>query len=85
MHPSFESMAISNALGLLAYLMDIYHDTSLKSILEDNSISLASRTCIHSCLGKGVELWLVDKPSIHSFRITHYTFTPMFHFHFDLI
>jgi hypothetical protein len=33
--------------------MDIHHDTSLRFILEDDSISLTFKACIHSCLGKG--------------------------------
>jgi hypothetical protein len=44
MHLSFESLAIIGALGLQAYLMDIHHDTSLRSILEDDSISSASKS-----------------------------------------
>jgi hypothetical protein len=38
MHPSFKSLAITNAPSLYAPLMDIHHDTSLRSILEDDSI-----------------------------------------------
>jgi hypothetical protein len=40
-------------------LMDFHHDTSLRSILEDDSISLTSRAHICFCLGKGTMLWLV--------------------------
>jgi hypothetical protein len=65
--------------------MDFHHNTSLKSILEDDSISLTSKVCIHSCLGKGVGLWLIIKPSIHSFRIAHSIFTSTLHFHLGLI
>jgi hypothetical protein len=65
--------------------MDIHHDTSLKSILEDGSISSTSKAHIHFCLGKGVGLWLVFKPSIHSFRITDSTFISTLHFCFGLI
>ncbi len=43
MHLCFESLAITHALGLHASLMDIHHDTSLRSILEDESISLAPK------------------------------------------
>jgi hypothetical protein len=64
--------------------MDIHHDTSFKFILEDDSIFLVSKTQIHFCSGKGVGLWLVAKPSIHSFHITHFTFTSL-HFCFGLI
>jgi hypothetical protein len=39
MHLSFESLAITNTPSLQAFLMGIHHDTSLKSILEDDSIS----------------------------------------------
>jgi len=59
MHPSFKSLAITNALGLQASLMDFRHDTSFRSILEDDSISLASRAHIYSCSGKGAGLWLL--------------------------
>jgi hypothetical protein len=55
--------------------MDIHHDASLRSILEDDSISLASKACIHFCSSKGVGLWLVVRPSICLFPITHFTFT----------
>ncbi len=57
--------------------MDIHHDTSLKFILEDNSISSTSKACICSYSGKGAGLWLVTKPYIHSFCVTHFTFTSM--------
>jgi hypothetical protein len=66
-------------------LMDIHHDTSLRSILEDDSISLASKTCICFCLGKGARLWLIVKPSIYSFRIAHFIFTLALFFHLGLI
>jgi len=59
--------------------MDIHHDTSVWSILEDDSI------CICSCSGKEVGLWLISKPSIHLFHITHFTFTSSLCFHLDLI
>jgi len=61
------------------------HNTSLRSILEDDSISSTSRTRICSCLGKGARLWLVTKPSIYSFRIAHFTFTFVLFFRLDLI
>jgi hypothetical protein len=66
-------------------LMDIHHDTSFKSILEDDSISSTSRAHIHYCLGKGARLWLVVRPSIYSFHITHFTFTLALNFCLDLI
>ncbi len=53
MHLSFESLIITNALGLQTSLMDFHHNTSFRSILEDDSISLASKAHICSCLGKG--------------------------------
>jgi hypothetical protein len=85
MHPSFKSLAITNTSSLQAPLMDIHHDTSLKSILEDDSISSSSRAHIHFCLGKGAGLWLVVKPFIYSFHITHFTFTSTLCFHLGLI
>jgi hypothetical protein len=69
MHLSFESLAIIGALSLHTSLMDIHHDTSFKSILEENSISWTFKACIHSCSSKGARLWLVAKPFIHSFCI----------------
>jgi hypothetical protein len=54
MHLSFENMAVTNALCLQTSLMDFHHDTSFRYILKDDSISLASKICIHSCSGKGV-------------------------------
>jgi hypothetical protein len=47
MHPSFESLVVTNAPSLHASLMDFHHDTSLRSILEDDFISLVSK--IHIC------------------------------------
>jgi hypothetical protein len=34
---------------------------------------------------RGHGLWLIVKPSIHSFRIVHFTFTSALHFCFNLI
>jgi hypothetical protein len=65
--------------------MDYHHDTSLKSILEDDSISLASKTHICFYSNKGARLWLVVRPSIHLFCITHFTFTSALCFRLDLI
>jgi len=65
--------------------MDIHHDTSLKFVLEDDSIPSTSRARICYCLGKGVGLWLVVRPSICSFRIAHFTFTSTLHFRLRLI
>jgi hypothetical protein len=75
MHTSFESLAVTNAPSLQASLMDIHHDTSLKSILEDDYISLTSKTHIRLYSHKGARLWLVIRPSIHSFHIAHSIFT----------
>ncbi len=85
MHPFFENLVVINALGLQAFLMYIQHNTSIKSVLEDDSISSTSRTCICSYLSKGAGLWLVVNPSIHSFHIAHSTFTSALHFHLDSI
>jgi hypothetical protein len=65
--------------------MDFHHDTSFRSILEDDSISLTSKADIHFCSSKGAWLWLVVKPSIRSFYITHFTFTSTLCFHLGLI
>jgi hypothetical protein len=65
--------------------MDIHPDTSLKFILEDDSIFLTSRAHIYSCSGKGVGLWMVVRPFIHSFCIVHFIFISMLHFRFSLI
>jgi len=85
MHPSFESLTIMGARGLHASLMDIQHDTSLKFILEDDSISSTFKACIYSCSSKGAWLWLVAKPFICSFCIAHFTFTSTLCFCFGLI
>jgi hypothetical protein len=84
-HLSFESLAIINGPSLHASLMNFHHNTSIRPILEDDSISLASRAYICSCSGKGARLWLVVRPFIYSFCITHSTFTSMLHFGFSLI
>ncbi len=79
------SLTVTCAQGLHASLMDIHHNTSLRFILEDDSISLAFRARICSCLGKGVRLWLVANPFIYSFRIAHFTFISTLCFCFGLI
>jgi hypothetical protein len=83
MHPFFKSLEITNAPGVQVFLMDIHHYTPLRSILEDDSISSTSKTCICSYLGEGARLWLVTKPSICLFHIAHFTFTSMLHLHFS--
>ncbi len=85
MHPFFESLIVIGAPSLHAFFMDFHHDTSFKSILENDSISSTSKTHIHFCSNKGAGLWLVVRPSIHSFRITHSIFTSTLHFHLGLI
>jgi hypothetical protein len=65
--------------------MNIHHDTSLRFILEDDSICSAFRTRIHDCLDKMVGLWLVVTSSIYSFCIAHFTFTLTLRFCFGLI
>jgi hypothetical protein len=85
MHFYFESLTIISAPGLQASLMDIHHNTSFRSILEDDSISLTSKTYIHFYSSKGVGLWSITKPSICSFCITNSTFTLVLRFCFGLI
>ncbi len=85
MHLSFKNLAITSAPSLQTSLMEIHHDTSFRSILEDDSISLASKACIHFCLGKGIGLWLVVGSFIYSFQIAHSIFTSTLHFCFGLI
>ncbi len=85
MHPCFENLIIIDAPSLQVFFMDIHQDTSLRSILEDDSISFTSRTRMCFCLGKGSGLWLVVRPSICSFHIAHFTFTSTLHFHLNLI
>ncbi len=75
MHSYFENLIVTNTLNQQVSLMDTHHDTSFRSILEDDSISLASKACICSCLGKGARLWLIIRPFICSFHITHFIFT----------
>ncbi len=72
MNPSFEGLVI-------------HHDSSFRSILEDDPISSTFKAHIHFCSSKGSGLWLIVKPSIYSFHITHFIFTSTLHFHFDLI
>jgi hypothetical protein len=85
MHLSFESVTIIGTLGVQKSFLNIHHNTSLMSILEDNFISSTFKTRIHSCSSKGVGLWLVVKPSIRSFHITHSIFILVLHFHINLI
>jgi hypothetical protein len=65
--------------------MDIHHDTSFTYILEDGSISLASIANIRSCLCKGARLWLIVRPYICSFHITHFIFISALCIRFGLI
>jgi hypothetical protein len=53
-------------------------------MLEGDSISLAFKAHIHSCLGKEVWLWLIVRPSIYSFCIAHFIFTLALCFHLGL-
>jgi hypothetical protein len=85
MHLSFESLEIIDAQSLQVTLMDIHHNTSFRSILENDSISSAFKTHIRFCLGKGTGLWLIVKSSIRSFCLTHFIFTLTLCFHFNLI
>jgi len=61
-HRCFESVIIIITLDLHAFFMDIHHNTSIKYILEDDSIFSTSRAYIRSCLGYG---WLLGHLSIH--------------------
>ncbi len=85
MHLSFDNLTIIGTLGLHAFFMDVHHDTSFRSILEDDSISSTSKARIRSCSSKGVRLWLIVRLSISSFHITHFTFTSTLCFCFGLI
>jgi hypothetical protein len=77
MHHSFESLVVTNAPSLHASLMDIHHNTSFSFILEDDSISSTSKTCIRFGASKGAGLWLIAKPFIYLFCIA-------FYFHFNI-
>jgi len=52
MHPSFENLVIIGASSLQASLMYMHHNTSFKSILENDSISSASKAYIRSLFGQ---------------------------------
>lgn len=85
MQLSFESLIVTDALGLHASWMDMHHNTSFRSILKDDSISLTSKGHIYSCSSKGVGKWLVVRPSKRSFCITHAIFVSVLPFRFGLI
>jgi hypothetical protein len=65
--------------------MDIHHDTSLRSILENHSISSTSKARTRSSSDKGARLWLIIKPSMHPFHIAHFIFTSTLHFRRSLV
>jgi len=65
--------------------MNFHHNTSFKSILEDDPISLESKAHIHFCSGKGERLWLVIRPFICLFCITRFIFTLVLCFCLGLI
>jgi len=81
MHLSFKSLTVTSVQSLQASLMDIHHNISFRSILEDDLISFAFKVHICFCSNKGVELWLNIKPSICLFHIANYIFTLVLHFH----
>ncbi len=85
MHTSFESLTVTSAPGLHASLMDIHHNTALRSSVENDSISLTSKAYIRSCSRMGARLWLVTRPSNHSFHIAHFIFTSTLCFHLIFI
>jgi hypothetical protein len=86
MHHFFENLVVFGAPSLQAYWMDVHHDTSLRFILEDDSINSSTfKTRIHFCLGKGVGLWLIAKPYTRSFHIAHFTLTSTLCFCFGFI
>jgi hypothetical protein len=84
MHPFFKSLDVIGTLGLCAYLMNIHHNSSLRSMLEDDSIFSTHKVCICFCLAEGVGLRLFTKPFICLFRSAHFIFTSTLHFHFGL-
>jgi hypothetical protein len=81
MHPSFANLGNFDIPGLHAYLMDTHHDTSFRSILEDDFISLTSRA--HICSYS--KIWLVVRPSMRFFCIPHFIFILVLCFQFGLI
>ncbi len=85
MHLFFESLTITDTPSLQTSLMEFHHNMSLRSNLEDDSISSTSKAHICYYLGKGARLLLVTKPSIHSFHIANSTFTLVLCFRFDFI
>jgi hypothetical protein len=64
MHPFFENLGVIGTLDLHASLINIHHNTSLKSILEDDSISSISRFHICFCLSKGIGVATPLWPSV---------------------
>jgi len=66
--------------------MDFHHDTSFRSILEDNPFLQHLKLAFVLVRTRGHDYgWLVIRPSIHPFCITHFTFTLVLRFHFGLI
>jgi hypothetical protein len=58
--------AVIGAPSLQAFLMDIHHYTSLKSILEVDSVSSTSRVCIIFVRARGQGYgWLLGHLSVH--------------------
>jgi hypothetical protein len=53
MHPFFENLVIIGASSLQASLMYIHHNTSFKSILENDSISSTSKAYIRYLFRQG--------------------------------
>jgi hypothetical protein len=85
MHLSFDNLTIIGAPSLHVSLMDIHHNSSFQSILEDDSISSTSKVHICFLSNKRIRLWLINRPSIRLFRIAHSTFASTLHYYFNLI
>jgi hypothetical protein len=85
MHPFFESLEVFGPPCLHAYMMNVHHDTSFRSILYDDSIFSTSKTRIRFYSCKGARLCLIVRPSICLFCIARFTFISVLRFHFDLI
>jgi len=53
MHPSSKSLTVNGAPSLHVFLLDIHHDTSFRSILENDFITLTSKAHIYFVWARG--------------------------------
>jgi len=85
MHPLLKIWAVINALGLHTSLMNIHHDTFVKYIFEDGSISLDLKPTFILVRARGHGYgWLLNHLFIHFVSHIYFHLNIAFSFWFNL-